>query len=327
MGVLMSDSLVPCPFCQEPIQPLATKCRHCKESLPEAWNEQRSSAASASRAPSSAAIPAHGVPEVTIRNTSAAAVSGYGRAAGVLALIAAILAVIIPIVGVLWFSPLAIILGLIAMRGGAKGFGIAVLVIVVVNMIISPTFWLNIGAGSTMPGAGANRMVTYINVFGVLGMIFMLFSGRLWTSVAAVVIGLIAIGLYGVLKKPWFSESTSVAHGPEAATTPFRSGAGGTLQVSDKDITASIKTDLRMLMTAQEAYFIDHAGYANDWNALKTKANASLSAGNAATMVAASNGFTITVTNTSTTAGLSKCTVQVGAGASSTTDGVIICVQ
>ena len=116
------------------------------------------------------------------------------------ALIAAILAAIIPVFGVLYFSPLAVILGIFAMKGGAKGYGIAVLVIVTVNMIISPTFWLNIGAGSMMPGAGANRMVTYINVFGVLGMILLLFTGRVWTTVAAVVIGLIGLGLYGLLK-------------------------------------------------------------------------------------------------------------------------------
>lgn len=34
----MPDELMLCPFCQEPIQPLATKCRHCKEYLPSGWN-------------------------------------------------------------------------------------------------------------------------------------------------------------------------------------------------------------------------------------------------------------------------------------------------
>lgn len=112
-------------------------------------------------------------------SAAVAVVPGYARVAGVLALITAILAAIIPIVGVLWFSPLAVILGLIAMYGGARGFAIAVLVIVAVNMIISPTFWLNIGAGS-MPGAGANRAVTLVNVFGVLGMLVLLL--RRWPA-------------------------------------------------------------------------------------------------------------------------------------------------
>jgi len=105
--------------------------------------------------------------------------------------------------------------------------------------------------------------------------------------------------------------------------------AGGTFTGEasrDNETIAALKTDLRILMTAQEAYFIDHAAYANDWNLLKAKANAALAAGNAATMVTASNGFTITVANSSTGGGLSKCTVQVGADASSAIDGVIVCV-
>ena len=143
-------------------------------------------------------------------------------------MIAAILAVVIPILGVLWFSPLAVILGIIALKGGAKGFGIAVLVIVAVNMVISPTFWLNIGAGSQMPGAGANRMVTYINVFGVLGMILLLFTGRIWTTIAAVLIGLVGIGIYGLLNKKWVNQpersTAAVSAEPLAASSAVRGG-------------------------------------------------------------------------------------------------------
>lgn len=36
----MSSSLHPCPYCREPIQPGAMKCRFCFEMLPEGWNEK-----------------------------------------------------------------------------------------------------------------------------------------------------------------------------------------------------------------------------------------------------------------------------------------------
>lgn len=176
----MAEALAPCPYCQETIQPLATKCRYCKELLPDGWSARSDTVSPVSRATNTTGTgdPAQSAAaRVPVPEPAVVGAAGCATVAGVLALIVAILAAVIPVFGVLYFSPLAVILGIVAMSGGARGFGIAVIVIVSVNMVISPTFWLNIGAGSNIPGAGANRMVTYVNVFGVLGMILFLFRG------------------------------------------------------------------------------------------------------------------------------------------------------
>jgi prepilin-type N-terminal cleavage/methylation domain-containing protein len=93
----------------------------------------------------------------------------------------------------------------------------------------------------------------------------------------------------------------------------------------DKAKLASVKTDLRNMMTAQEAYFSDYALYAADFAALAAKTNTTLSSGNTATVAGATNGWTATVNNTTISTGFTQCTVQVGAGAASTADGVIFC--
>ena len=93
----------------------------------------------------------------------------------------------------------------------------------------------------------------------------------------------------------------------------------------DKAKLASVKTDVRNLMTAQEAYFSDYATYAADFASLQAKTNASLSAGNSATMAGVASGYTGTVNNTSISTGFTQCSVQIGAGAASTVDGVITC--
>ena len=93
----------------------------------------------------------------------------------------------------------------------------------------------------------------------------------------------------------------------------------------DKAKLASVKTDLRNMMTAQEAYFSDFATYAASFAALQATTNASLSSGNSAGVAGVASGFTATVSNSSISTGFTKCTVQVGAGAVSTVDGVITC--
>ena len=96
----------------------------------------------------------------------------------------------------------------------------------------------------------------------------------------------------------------------------------------DKAKLASVKTDLRNLMTAQEAYFSDNATYAANVGALTgAPYNFSFSAGNTQqTVVGVASGWTATVTNASISSGsTNRCHVQVGAGAASTQDGVIIC--
>jgi type II secretion system protein G len=96
----------------------------------------------------------------------------------------------------------------------------------------------------------------------------------------------------------------------------------------DKAKLASIKTDLRNLMTAQEAYFSDYSTYAATVGAItNTPYNFSFSSGNTQQAVAGvPSGWTATVTNASISTGsTNNCTVQVGAGAVSTLDGTIHC--
>jgi type IV pilus assembly protein PilA len=96
----------------------------------------------------------------------------------------------------------------------------------------------------------------------------------------------------------------------------------------DKAKLASIKTDLRNLMTAQEAYFSDYSTYAATVAAITgTPYNFSFSSGNTQQSVTGvASGWTATVTNASISTGsTNRCTVQVGAGAASTLDGTIHC--
>ena len=92
----------------------------------------------------------------------------------------------------------------------------------------------------------------------------------------------------------------------------------------DKAKLASVKTDIRNLMTAQEAYFSDYATYGT-LAQLVTASNFTLSSGNTGAAAGAASGFTATVTNTTITSIIDQCTTQVGAGAASTLDGVIVC--
>lgn len=92
----------------------------------------------------------------------------------------------------------------------------------------------------------------------------------------------------------------------------------------DKAKLASVKTDVRNLMTAQEAYFSDYATYGT-FAQLQTASNFSLSSGNTAAVTAVASGYTATITNSTITSAIDQCTVQVGAGAASTADGVIYC--
>ena len=92
----------------------------------------------------------------------------------------------------------------------------------------------------------------------------------------------------------------------------------------DKAKLASVKTDVRNMMTAQEAYFSDYATYGS-LAQLVTASNFTLSSGNTGVASGVASGFTITVTNSSITSAIDQCTTQVGAGAASTLDGVIVC--
>jgi hypothetical protein len=107
-----------------------------------------------------------------------AEIPGYAKACGVLGLILAIVGMIIPVVGVLFITPLAAIAGALALYGNYKGMGIAILIINVLNLIISPTFWLNIGAGANLANASGNRFLTYFDALGVVVMFALLIRTR-----------------------------------------------------------------------------------------------------------------------------------------------------
>jgi prepilin-type N-terminal cleavage/methylation domain-containing protein len=94
----------------------------------------------------------------------------------------------------------------------------------------------------------------------------------------------------------------------------------------DKAKLASVKTDLRNMMTAEEAYFSDYSTYGTFAN-VQAASNFTLSTGNAASNDAGgASGWKATITNASISTGTSACHVGVGGSAASTTvDGVIVC--
>lgn len=102
----------------------------------------------------------------------------YVKLTAVFALISVIISFVVPVVGVLFVTPLAIVLGSVALFGGDfKSLGMVTVILIVVNLAISPSFWLNVGAGSTQPDAVVNRFLTYFDVIGVIVM-FVLFARR-----------------------------------------------------------------------------------------------------------------------------------------------------
>jgi len=107
-----------------------------------------------------------------------AEVPGYAKVCGILGLILAIVGVIIPVFGVLFVTPLAIVAGALALYGYYKGMGIAILIINVINLLVSPTFWVNIGAGATLSGATGEQFLTYFDALGVLVMSVLIIHKR-----------------------------------------------------------------------------------------------------------------------------------------------------
>jgi prepilin-type N-terminal cleavage/methylation domain-containing protein len=87
----------------------------------------------------------------------------------------------------------------------------------------------------------------------------------------------------------------------------------------DKAKLASVRSDLRNIMTAEEAYYIDWTTY----TATLSTVTFNPTPGNQASMVGTSSSFTATVTNSSITVNPKQCSVTVGAGTS--TDGQITC--
>ncbi len=92
----------------------------------------------------------------------------------------------------------------------------------------------------------------------------------------------------------------------------------------DKAKLASVKTDVRNTETAEEAYFSDFSTY-GDFTQLQAASNFTLSTGNTGTVVPNASGYTVTYNNTTISTGITTCHVQVGAGATTGVDGVILC--
>jgi hypothetical protein len=94
-----------------------------------------------------------------------------------LALALAVAGVFIPFLGVLFLTPIAIILGCVALQGGYKVVGVTTLVVVIVNFLTSPTFWLNILAGASEPEASGNRWLAFFDIAGVVAMLYLAARG------------------------------------------------------------------------------------------------------------------------------------------------------
>jgi prepilin-type N-terminal cleavage/methylation domain-containing protein len=90
----------------------------------------------------------------------------------------------------------------------------------------------------------------------------------------------------------------------------------------DKAKLASIKSDIRNIETAEEAYFADNAAY-GDYSAINTANLFTSSAGNVATIAVVGAGYTVSVTNATITQGDKTCAVAIGQGAAN--DGEITC--
>jgi type IV pilus assembly protein PilA len=95
----------------------------------------------------------------------------------------------------------------------------------------------------------------------------------------------------------------------------------------DKAKLASVKTDIRNFMTAEEAYFSDASTYGTYAQLQAAPYNFTLSAGNAGADLGTidAKGYGITVTNSSISTSLNACHVNVGNGSVATDDGVIKC--
>lgn len=92
----------------------------------------------------------------------------------------------------------------------------------------------------------------------------------------------------------------------------------------DKARLAAIRSDIRNIMTAQEAYWADYSMFAT-LAQIQSSTNFTFSSGNTAAMAPTLTGYAVTVSNAAITSVLDQCQVQVGGGVASTLDGQIIC--
>jgi len=92
----------------------------------------------------------------------------------------------------------------------------------------------------------------------------------------------------------------------------------------DKAKMASVRSDLRNTMTAEEAYLADYSTY-GDLGQLQAASNFLLTNGNTGAVTSGVSGYTATISNTTITSGFTQCSVTYGGGASAAIDGAILC--
>jgi prepilin-type N-terminal cleavage/methylation domain-containing protein len=92
----------------------------------------------------------------------------------------------------------------------------------------------------------------------------------------------------------------------------------------DKAKLASVRSDLRNTMTAEEAYLADYNTYGT-LAQLQAASNYLLTNGNSGAVTAAVSGYTAAISNATITSGFTQCSVTYGGGATSGIDGVMIC--
>jgi len=92
----------------------------------------------------------------------------------------------------------------------------------------------------------------------------------------------------------------------------------------DKAKLASVRSDIRNIMTAQEAYWADFTTFAS-LAQLQAATNFTLSGSNTGAISPTATGYTVTITNSTIGSPLDQCQVEVGGGVASTLDGLIVC--
>ena len=92
----------------------------------------------------------------------------------------------------------------------------------------------------------------------------------------------------------------------------------------DKAKLAGVRTDVRNIMTAQEAYWAAYGIFAT-MAQLQAATNYTFSNGNTASISPTASGYTATVSNSTISSAITQCQVAVGGGVSSTIDGQIVC--
>ncbi len=90
----------------------------------------------------------------------------------------------------------------------------------------------------------------------------------------------------------------------------------------DKAKLASVKSDIRNIETAEEAYFSDNQAYGN-YGALQGANLFTATIPNVPTITVNATGYTVSVSNATISSGATSCSVTVGGGGAS--DGVITC--